>query len=245
MNIIENVKQIRILDGRIQYISSGNVWKNFPYVFNTNSDELSSDIITALYTGDINIDLITNLIDWSAAKHFTLELTDDTELFDVNLPESPLIKEILLTVVPDDNNLTLPTYWRVISGTYDDSVDNFIRINCITNASQAKVDTVTLSGTTGTADMTTVGGLTKEITFVEDLETTASNFVTDYAADYLAVKIIVTSDGADIIFTSQYAGYNFSSPVVNNASDDLAGVVVNTTANISPLVWCSISQVAA
>ena len=69
--------------------------------------------------------------------------------------------------------------------------------------------------------------------------------INEYKDDYLAVKIIVTSDGADIIFTSQYAGYNFSSPVVNNASDDLAGVVVNTTANISPLVWCSISQVAA
>lgn len=245
MNIIENVKQIRILDGRIQYISSGNVWKNFPYVFNTNSDTLASNIISALDLGDVNIDLTTNLVDWSAAKHFTLELADDTELFDVNLPESPLVKEILLTVIPDRNALTLPTYWRVISGTYDNLVDNFIRVNCITNASQAKVSTVTLAGTTGTANMIGAGGLTKEITFVTDLETTASNFVEDYAEDYLAVKIIVTSDGADVIFTSQYAGYDFTSPDVNAASDDLAGEVVATTANISPLVWCSISQVAA
>lgn len=101
----------------------------------------------------------------------------------------------------------------------------------ITFEGVAQVDTVTLTGTSGTANVQTAGGLTKLATFATDLETTAANFVTAHAAAYLAVGITVTSDGADLIFTSSTPGVAFASPTVANVTGDLDGTVDNTTAN--------------
>jgi len=99
-------------------------------------------------------------------------------------------------------------------------------------AAVAQVDTVTLAGTSGTANVTLAGGLTKLATFNTDLTTTASDFVTAHAAAYAAVNITVTSAGADLIFTSATAGTAFTSPAITNVGVDLAGTVVNTTANV-------------
>jgi hypothetical protein len=44
MNIIENIKQVRLLDGIVQYFSGGNSWKPF-----------KNSIVN--YTGSINLDL--------------------------------------------------------------------------------------------------------------------------------------------------------------------------------------------
>ena len=233
MNIIEKILKFRLLDGTIQYLTSGNVWKKIPYL-------LSDDLYDELKKTDLV--LVNNIINWELADHFTLNLSDDTELFDINLPIYPEIKEILLTVTPNNNNLTLPPYWRVTTNAVDTAVDNFLRVVCVNNTSQAKSVTVTLSGTTGTADISLAGGLTNAITFNEDLATTASDFVTTFAENYLAEKIIVTSDGKNIIFTAQYPGYNFVSPELINASDDLAGEVEDVKDNISPIVWCSVNQ---
>ena len=98
----------------------------------------------------------------------------------------------------------------------------------------AQVDTLTLTGTSGTADVTGTGGLTKTATFNTDLTTTASDFVTAFAADYLAVGITLTSSGEDIIFTASVAGVSFTSPVITTTDGDLSGTVVNTTANVTP-----------
>lgn len=97
------------------------------------------------------------------------------------------------------------------------------------HGTQAQVDTLTLSaGTTGTANMTEVGGLTKLITFSSSLTQTATNFVSAHAAAYALVGITVTSSGADIIFTAAVAGVSFDAPVVADATDDLAGTNVAT-----------------
>ena len=100
----------------------------------------------------------------------------------------------------------------------------------------AQVDTVTLTGTAGTANVTGAGGLTKLATFASDLETTAHNFVTDHAAAYLTEHIVVTHAGADLIFTAEVAGTGFDRPVITNVSDDLAGTAVHTTGNDNPII---------
>lgn len=103
-------------------------------------------------------------------------------------------------------------------------------------APEKQVDTVTLTGASGTADITGTGGLTKEVTFAaggtQDLTQTAADFVTSFAADYLAEEVVLTSSGADLIFTSTTYGLAFVSPVITNTDGDLDGTVANTQANV-------------
>lgn len=91
-----------------------------------------------------------------------------------------------------------------------------------------QVETVTLTGTSGTLNVSNAGGLTKAATFSSSLTTTAANFVTSHAAAYLAVGITVTSNGADIIFSATEAGTHFSQPIITTTSGDLYGTVVDT-----------------
>jgi hypothetical protein len=106
-----------------------------------------------------------------------------------------------------------------------------------------QVDTITLTGTDGTANVTLAGGLTKLATFNTSLTQTATDFVTDHAAAYLVEGIVVTSSGEDILFTAQLAGVAFVSPVITNATVDLAGTVANTTPNTVPTA-ITITEVA-
>lgn len=99
-----------------------------------------------------------------------------------------------------------------------------------------KKDEVTLTGASGTAEITVAGGLTKTVTFATggtmDLSQTALDFATAFAADYLAQGIVVTSDAAKIVFEASDYGIPFDSPVITNVTGDLAGTVANTVANI-------------
>lgn len=82
---------------------------------------------------------------------------------------------------------------------------------------------VTLTGTSGTATVTT-GGDDYTATFATDLTTTAANFVTAHAAAILAATgAVVTSNAAKVIFT-----FNNLKPItveIDNASGDLDGTV--------------------
>src|SRR5690606_13242141 len=94
-----------------------------------------------------------------------------------------------------------------------------------------QVETVTLSGTGGTATITVTGDLTKTITFATSLTVSASNFVAANAVDYLAEGITLTSDGEDLIFTTTVSGTKFATPVITTASGDLTGTVVSSADN--------------
>lgn len=100
-----------------------------------------------------------------------------------------------------------------------------------------QVEKITLSGSSGTANVTGAGGLTKAVTFGTDLATTAAAFVTSHAAAYLAVGIVVTSTSTGatngvIVFTASVGGTAFTVPAIANTSGNLAGTVAHTTANI-------------
>lgn len=104
-----------------------------------------------------------------------------------------------------------------------------------------QVETVTLTGTSGTATISDAGGLDKVTTFDSDLITTAANFVTSHAAAYFAEDIVVTSSGADIIFTALVAGTEFTSPTIANTTGDLDGTVAVTVSNEVSIVFHGVS----
>lgn len=96
--------------------------------------------------------------------------------------------------------------------------------------------TATLTGTSGTANIT-IGGISYLATYNTSLATTATNFITSHkAAIELATGGTVTSSGANIVLvapSNSYPGFSIA-----NASGDLAGTVassVGSGAQISSL----------
>ena len=88
--------------------------------------------------------------------------------------------------------------------------------------------TVTLTGTSGTANIT-VAGTAYLATFATDLATTAANFVALHgAAINTATGATVTSNGAVITFTDATAG--FPTIAIANATSNLAGTLGTVTA---------------
>jgi hypothetical protein len=96
---------------------------------------------------------------------------------------------------------------------------------------QKQIATITLTGTGGTANVSGAGSLTKLATWGTDLTVTAAAFVTSWATAYDGVGIVITSSGADIIFTAKVAGVGFVVPAITNVTPNLAGTVATTQAN--------------
>jgi len=90
--------------------------------------------------------------------------------------------------------------------------------------------TVTLTGTSGTANITGTGAVTKLITFGTSLTATAAAFVVSHAEAYLAQtpSVIVTSLYDMIIFNEAVEGSGFTDPICTNATGDLAGSIIST-----------------
>ena len=101
-----------------------------------------------------------------------------------------------------------------------------------TYMSVCRVDTITLAGASGTATIV-CDAVTKTATFNGNLNTTASDFVTANAVDYLAAGSILTAVLNVLYFTSSVAGTDFTGASSGaNASGDLAGTAATATANV-------------
>lgn len=86
----------------------------------------------------------------------------------------------------------------------------------------------------GVAIVTMTAGLTRNVTWTgATIDTTAAGFVTEFAADYLALGITVTSSTNTIIFEASVAGVPFTAPVITNSVGDLTGTVAHTLANVT------------
>jgi len=96
-----------------------------------------------------------------------------------------------------------------------------------------EVDTVTLTGTSGTANIN-FNGVDYLATFNTSLTQTADDFVSTHAATILANygRVVVTFSGADVIFTAGVPGLQQQDPTVANVTGDLAGTNANTVANV-------------
>ena len=109
--------------------------------------------------------------------------------------------------------------------------NKFVAYNSSTsaNSNTAQVSTITLTGTSGTANVN-VEGTDYLATFNTSLTQTAADFVTAHAATILAAhNITVTSSGAGIILTSNVTGKSFTF-TITNVTTNLAGSVALTTA---------------
>lgn len=92
---------------------------------------------------------------------------------------------------------------------------------------QTQISTTTLTGTSGTANIT-VNGTAYLATFDTDLSTTAANFVTAHSTALLAAGITVTSGTGTIIFTGDNIGTSFTIGAAVNATGNLAGTTAAT-----------------
>lgn len=155
-----------------------------------------------------------------------------------------VVKEDIVAGVPDGSldadYKEYDGFWTRIIDAFDASTipaAQYLDLNSSTYQSVVavkEVDTVTLTGTSGTANVN-INGVDYLATFDTDLTTTAANFVTSHAATIAARfgKLAVTSSGADIIVTAGIAGMAQQDPTVANVSGDLAGSNANTQANVA------------
>lgn len=145
------------------------------------------------------------------------------------------VKEVGVTGVLDEDYKEYVGFWsRIITDFKSATIPAAQRIT-LANGAVKQVGTTTLTGTSGTGNIT-INGVAYLATFDTDLTTTAANFVTSHAATILAREYgnVLTSSGADVILTSGVEGVAFSMSANVNASGDLAGNNVATTANVLP-----------
>jgi len=144
------------------------------------------------------------------------------------------LKEIGVTGVADVDYNQYDGFWKQILSNVGGDIPTAQHI-VMANSAVKQVDTVTLTGSSGTANIV-VNGVTYLATFTTDLTTSASNFVTSYAATIAARELgtVVTSSGAGIIFTSGVEGRPQSISSASNVSGNLAGNVAATTPNTLP-----------
>lgn len=123
---------------------------------------------------------------------------------------------------PETDSGTLVTQ-TIVSKCVDEVLDE--------NTGDMSQRTVTLTGTSGTANITVTGtGTAYLVTFNTSLTQTATDFVTTHASDLLADEgITVLSSGATIIFRHTTTGFpTITAPI--NATGDLAGSIGTLTA---------------
>jgi len=108
----------------------------------------------------------------------------------------------------------------------------FINSKTKTNVAVAQVDSVTFIGSSGAAQVSGPGGLSKSIGFNTSEIQTATDFITLYAADYTPKGITLSRVNNKITFTAAVAGTPFDHPIVLTESGDLTGEVLRVTANV-------------
>ena len=89
-----------------------------------------------------------------------------------------------------------------------------------TGTTTPEIDTITLTGSSGRANIS-CNGVTKQVIFYSSLTSTAATFVTDHAAAYLAAGVTITSSGAVITFRSADNVAFSSAPAIANISGSL------------------------
>lgn len=140
----------------------------------------------------------------------------------------------------DDDYNDYKGFWARIIDDFDSGaipaaqkVDLNVVTTYQTQAAVAAVKTLTLSGTSGTANIP-INGVNYLATFATSLTVTATNFVTAHAATILARhgKCVVTSGAGTIIVTSGLPGMNVLVGAAVNVTGDLAssGVAATTAA---------------
>lgn len=215
--------EVSSLDGTVL-----NVQANIVAAKQKNKITLSGTGGTAYIAGTITEHLLT----WDTSL-------GDTAAAYVLAKAADYLPGVVLTAVGVDlffeasvagTPFTPPTISNVIDDL--DGTVSEVTANAIATKQE---DTIPLTGTAGYATITLAGVLTKLVEFNTDLTTTASDFVTAFAADYAAQDIVLTSFEYTLIFEAAAAGTGFDSPAIETTASDLAGTVDHNTANVVAL----------
>lgn len=139
--------------------------------------------------------------------------------------------DIIFTAVTAGTGFTSPVFTNTagdIAGTLASTATKYYA-----NVTAIKqVETVLITGTSGSLTVTAAGSLSKTLPFTWTILDSINNFVIANAAAYLAANIVLTGTATQLVFTAQTAGTGFTAPVITNITDNLAGTVVSTP-NIS------------
>jgi hypothetical protein len=134
--------------------------------------------------------------------------------------------DLIFEAVTEGNPIAKP----VITNPTSDMAGT-VHHNTANRAAVKQKETITLAGEYGSCVISAVGGLSKTVTFDTDLGTTAGNFVTANAAEYLTKGIVLTSNVADLIFEANVAGVGFTAPLISGVAGDFSGIVTHAVAN--------------
>lgn len=197
------VKQAALKKGYAENDINGTIFEQI--VLAVFMRGLMSDLNRQLFFGDTKKEVIVNF-----APNGTL----DVDYKEYDGLWTRIIADFIASVIPASQKVDLNT------STYQ------------TTTGVANVRTATLTGSSGTANVT-INGVNYLATFNSSLTQTATDFATAHAATILARhgRVVVTSSGADIIVTSGVPGQGVTVAVAN-ASGNLAGSVANTTPTV-------------
>jgi len=140
------------------------------------------------------------------------------------------LQEVNELKTTEDSSYKLQKYSFTRGGIAKPEV--FINSKTKTNVAVAQVDSVTFIGSSGEAQVSGPGALSKAIDFNTSEIQTATDFMTLYAADYTAKGITLSRVNNKITFTAAVAGVPFDHPIVLTVSGDLTGEVLLVTANV-------------
>jgi hypothetical protein len=103
-------------------------------------------------------------------------------------------------------------------------------VNTVANAAgTVQIEYVTLTGGSGSADISALGQVWFA-TWNTSLTQTAADFVTAYAADFVPLNITLTSNAQDIIFTETAPTGGFDAPSIENSTGTLDGGIFHIQA---------------
>lgn len=139
------------------------------------------------------------------------------------------LQEINNPILPTDPKYKLQRYTSTRGGASKPVV--VLNSKTLVQTPEKKIATVTLIGSSGSANIT-CGGVEKLATFNTSKTQTALDFKISWASAYLAAGIVLTNSGDNIIFTANVAGVDFTSPIILTVAEDLTGSVVITHPNV-------------
>lgn len=137
------------------------------------------------------------------------------------------------TADADYNSITDGGMWyklMAVASATPSATEIFRKV--VADGAVKEVNTVTLTGTAGTATIT-VGGVAYLATFATSIEVTTTAWVAANAAALLLRGMVVTGTTTAIL-TASVAGSPIPDPVIANVTGNLAGSNADTVANTAP-----------
>jgi len=158
----------------------------------------------------------SNMVELKAARRVILDEVIDSE----GNTSLKISRYVPMVVATDLFYQSIRDQWDegIPAGTYD-----YISLK--------QQDRISLSGTSGTATISNVGGLTSTLTYSNTLAETAANFVTAYEAAYLSEDIVLSSDDNILIFTATENSIRFAPVNITNSTGDLDGITTYSSIN--------------